>query len=107
MIDEPRRTGVDRLVAGYQRGIYTALEVQSAVVAAMPVQSASELRSRLPEEIVQGLRARAREFSDSSEDDWVELVTINGPPFTEESGRLFIRKQLALNAYFMSHVDNS
>jgi hypothetical protein len=107
MIEESWHNRVDRFVAAYKRGEYTALELQFAVVAAMPVESVGELLSRLPDQIIRLLRVRANEYSNLSEDDWASLISIKGPPPTEESSRLSIRKWLALNAYFLSHVDDS
>ena len=98
MIEQDWRRRVDRFVAGYERGVYTALELRCAVVEAMPVEKAAELVSRLPPEIIQLLHQRAVEVGRWSDSDLASLITINGPEPSEESRQLFRAKWSALNA---------
>lgn len=92
------RRRIDRLVAGYHRGEYTALEVQAAAVNTVPIESITELISRLPAEICERIRERAIETEWS--EDWPPLITINGPPQNEESQRLYRLKMASLRAFF-------
>jgi hypothetical protein len=100
MIEQDWRRRIDRLASYYRHGIYTALEVQSTAVEAVPIEAVGELISRLPAEICQRIRERAVETEWS--EDWPPLISINGPQQTEDSQRLFRLKMAALRALFES-----
>lgn len=101
MIEQDWRRRIDRMVADYRRGMYTALEVRAAAVEAIPIlRPSGELISRFPPEICQRIREQAIETEWSEK--WPPLISIMGSPQTEESQRLFRLKMAALPALFES-----
>ena len=66
--EEPSRR-VARMIAGYERGIYTLLEASSQIMECIVPQNVAEVFSGLPDEFVQRLKSDV-EAAPTTDSDW-------------------------------------
>jgi hypothetical protein len=122
MVEDPSQRLVRRVLDGYERGIYTFLEVCHQILESVDVANAHCVLGNLPQKFLSWLRSEA-DSAPRSEDEWDKLKLFHigsalyspgsePAPMTDEEQRhhdevnkIAYRKKIEMIRDYFAHVD--